>query len=363
MLIPKKNGKSQLLAAIGRYLLCGDPTAPVPPIAIGTNSEHQAGLVFGAAQEMVLRSPKLSELLVGAKEIHQRANPGATLFKVSEAIATNDGIFATAVILDEVHEFIDETDEAFYTVRTNATIAARQPLTLLITTAGAGLDTLCGRLYEAGKRVAAGESDAPDYLFLCWEDPTGAHDDPASWRRANPSYGVILGEAGYRAKLADPELTTAAFCRYFPNRWTGVANYWLPVGAWEACADPALDLIPGGETYVGVDASTRYGSAFRHRRDAHPEGRIPMAMLSLAEQLAIMLEDAARPARPGARAPRPRPRPTTPGRPCAPPSDGPDDRARRPAHPRLGPGVLGRFGQPGRRPGPWPRHRPRRAPR
>lgn len=266
LLIPKKNGKSTLLAALALYLLLGDSTAKNPSIACGANSAEQANLVFGAAKEMVALSPYLSDRLeCFAKDIRRKDNPEAKIIKVSRAIATNDGLFLTAIILDEIHEFVDETDEAFYTVLTNATIAAKQPLILLISTAGADLDTLCGRLYEHGKRVASGEVADPEFLFLCWEAPAGAaHDDPATWWAANPSYGVILNESGYRAKLNDPALTVLAFCRYFLNIWTRITVSWLPPGAWNACAAPDLALVPKADgdvpTFIGIDAATRYDS-------------------------------------------------------------------------------------------------------
>ena len=57
--IPKKNGKTELSAAIGLYFLLADGE-PAPLVVCAAASDEQADLVFGAAKTMVTMSPTLS---------------------------------------------------------------------------------------------------------------------------------------------------------------------------------------------------------------------------------------------------------------------------------------------------------------
>src|SRR5690348_1413514 len=53
---PKKNGKSELAAALGLYFLLGDGELD-PLVVVAASGEDQADLVFGAARQMCQLSP------------------------------------------------------------------------------------------------------------------------------------------------------------------------------------------------------------------------------------------------------------------------------------------------------------------
>lgn len=57
--VPKKNGKTELAAALALYFLIGDGE-PSPLVACAAASDGQADLVFGAAKTMCEMSPTLS---------------------------------------------------------------------------------------------------------------------------------------------------------------------------------------------------------------------------------------------------------------------------------------------------------------
>lgn len=258
--VPKKNGKTELAAALSLYLLIGDGE-PSPLGVCGAASEEQADLVFGAARTMCEMSPTLRLITERwEKEITVPSIPGARLRRVAAAAGTNDGQNIHFVVTDELHEWRGPKGRQVWTVLTNGTGARRQPLILQITTAGDDIDgTICGEQYQYGKNVKAGVIDDPRYFFHWVEAPEDLdYREPEAWAAANPSYGVLVHEPFFRDQLGKKR--EAEFRRYFLNQWTTGETYWLEAGAWEACRSD-LDLDPTLPVYVGVDVGIRHDSS------------------------------------------------------------------------------------------------------
>jgi len=255
--VPKKNGKSELMAALNVYLLMADDEAS-PEIACGSNSEEQADLVFGAAKAMIEMSPTLTgQVSCFRKELVRKDNPAAKIIRVSAKAKTNDGRNLSTVCLDELHEF-DASGEQLFNVLTNGLAAREQPLALMITTAGWDMDTLCGRFHQHALKVIGGEEPDPAFFATVYAAPDPDVDiaDDAAYERAlraaNPSMGELVDLPFYldeRRKGADNAK------RYYLDIWTSAATSWLPAGAWDECAGTA-NLVPGAPTWAGIDAST-----------------------------------------------------------------------------------------------------------
>lgn len=257
--VPKKNGKTELIAAVDLYLLIADDEES-PEIACGSNSEEQADLVFGAAKAMCELSPDLAKLVhCFTKEIVLRENPAAKIMRVSAKAKTKDGMNLSGITIDELHEF-DESGEALFNVLTNGTAARLAPLVLMITTAGYDPETLCGRYHAHAEKILKGEVTDPTFYAKIYAAPTedvNIEDDTAleaALKVANPSYGYTVHLPFY---LDQRRKGAANFKRYFLNIWTGAETQWLPDGAWDECRGEPFDLLPDVPTFVGVDASTK----------------------------------------------------------------------------------------------------------
>jgi phage terminase large subunit-like protein len=260
VLVPKKNGKTELAAALALYFLIGDEE-PSPLVVCAAASEDQADLVYGAARRMCELSPALKEITeVYEREILVPSVPGAKLVRVAAAAGSNDGKNIHAVVCDELHEWAPPKGDNVWNVLTNGTGARRQPMVLQISTAGYDEEgTVCGRQYQHGKRVAAGEVEDPTFFFRCWEAPAGAdYRNPSVWAAVNPSYGVTVHEEFFRDQLT--KKTEGVFRRYFLDQWTRTEEIWLPPGAWDACARPGLELNPRLPLRVGIDVALKHDS-------------------------------------------------------------------------------------------------------
>jgi phage terminase large subunit-like protein len=257
--VPKKNGKTELAAALALYFLIGDGE-PSPFVVCAAASEDQADLVFGAAKTMCELSSTLAPITERwDKEITVPSIPGAKLRRVAAAAGTNDGLNISALVCDELHEWVGRKGEQVWNILTNAFGARRQPMVLQITTAGYDKETVCGRQYDKGRAIERGEIQDERFLFEWWEAEAGAnHREPATWAACNPSYGVLVHEDFFADQLT--KKTEAVYRRYFQNEWTQTEEIWVPHGVWERCQS-SLELDPSLPLRVGIDIGLKHDSA------------------------------------------------------------------------------------------------------
>lgn len=278
--VPKKNGKTELAAALGLYLLIGDDE-PAPLVVCAAASDDQADLVFNAAKTMCELSPTLRAVTEGGRferEILVPSVPGAALKRVAAAAGTNDGQNIHAVICDELHEWVGTKGENVWNVLTNGTGVRRQPLVIQITTAGYDLETICGRQYEYANAVRRGEvDDRRSYSFVVEAPPEADHRDPEVWDAANPSFGVLVHKPFFEDQLA--KKAESVFRRYFLNQWVASEEFFVPAERWDACYAPAIALRPDLPTYVGVDFAHFHDATaivWAQRFEVNGKERIPL---------------------------------------------------------------------------------------
>lgn len=240
--VPKKNGKTELIAAIACYCAQAD-TEPAPEVYVAANSDEQADLIFGAAKFMCENSPTLSRITERfAKEIHFQRLDGTTgkIRRLSATVGTNDGLNVSHALFDELHEFTASKGAAMYDVVTNGTAAREQPLIIEISTAGYDEESLEYAKYQYGLKVNAGEIDDPTFLFVNFEAPPGAdYRDLSAWAIANPSWGITVHESYAEDQIR--KKSEGIVRRYNLNQQTETAEAWLPLGAWEACRVDGFD--------------------------------------------------------------------------------------------------------------------------
>jgi phage terminase large subunit-like protein len=139
--IPKKNGKSTMIAALALYHLMADPDEADPWAVCAAASDRQADLVFNAAKLMCELSPALREATDRYRwEIRPKGRPGR-LELVAASAGKLDGKNISFLVVDELHEWNLEN----WAILTNGTVGRRRAQIVQITTAGHDLETICGR--------------------------------------------------------------------------------------------------------------------------------------------------------------------------------------------------------------------------
>ena len=161
--IGKKNGKSELAAAVALYLLYADhePSAEVYGAAA---DRQQASIVFDVAHQMVSMTPALmkrSKIMAATKRIVNYQNAG--FYQVLSAeVGTKHGLNVSGLVLDEVHA---QPNRKLYDVLTQGSGDAReQPLFFLITTAGTDKNSICYELHQKARDILSGQKVDPSFF-------------------------------------------------------------------------------------------------------------------------------------------------------------------------------------------------------
>lgn len=254
--IPKKNGKTELAAALALYFLIADDEG-APLIICGAASDQQADLVFGAAKTMCEMSPSLRDVTETFRtEILVRNKVGAKLKRVAAAAGTNDGANIHVCVLDELHEWAGAKGRSVWTVLTNGTGARKQPMILQITTAGSDEESIGYEQYAYGCQVREGVVDDPRYYFYWIEpaDEAADYTDPELWQAVNPSWGLILQREFYEDQLGKKR--ESEFRRYFLNQWTEQEDIWEAASLWDGLIGRPV-FEEAEPLYVAIDIGRR----------------------------------------------------------------------------------------------------------
>jgi phage terminase large subunit-like protein len=252
--LPRKNGKSALGSSFGLHgLVMSTEGAEVYSCAA---DKDQARIVFNVAKRMVELDPELSAMIKVYRDALEYTDKGSIYKVLSSEAFTKEGLNPSVVVYDELHAA--PTDE-LYNVMVQAFGARKDPLLIIITTAGVktdqlGGDSICYRRYQYGKAVASGEVDDTSFFMAWYGAPEGAdHTDPAVWEAANPGYGDLIDPEDFASvvkKVHENEFRTKRL-----NQWVSQAKAWLPQGAWEACRSEREFVQPGKGVVLGFDGS------------------------------------------------------------------------------------------------------------
>ena len=258
--IPKKQGKSELAAAVALYLLCADfePGAEVYGCAADRN---QAQIVFDVALQMVKRCPALEKKMnIKASMKEMEYIPTGSKYKALSAdVANKHGFNIHGVIFDELHT---QPNRKLFDVMTKGSGDARmQPLYFLITTAGDDPNSICYEQHQKAKDILEGRKIDPTfYPVIYGADEADDWTDPEVWKKANPSLGITVGIDKVKAACEQAKQNPAeenSFRQLRLNQWVKQAVRWMPMDRWDKCAfavDP--DDLKGRVCYGGLDLSS-----------------------------------------------------------------------------------------------------------
>lgn len=261
--IPKKNGKTQLIAGLALYMLLGDGE-PGAEVYVAAADREQARILFSAAKSMVESHPALSKrLTVYRNQIVRNDDPTAFFQVLSAEAASKHGPNIHCLIIDELHA---QGDRELFEALTRGIIARRQPLIILITTAGDDTESICYEEYEYAKRVLSGTIPDERHLPVIFEaGPKEDWTDPAVLARVNPAVGTTIQldallEAAQQA-TNEPRKRND-FLRYHTNRWTQQATAWIPIEWWDACEGSLDDVeLVTLECGAGLDLAQKWDLA------------------------------------------------------------------------------------------------------
>ena len=259
--VPRKNAKSTLSSGLLLYLVAADDEAGAEVYSAATTKD-QARITFDDAKRMAERTPAMCRAL-GVKVFeHHLAVPevSSVLRPLSSESSTLDGLNIHAAVVDELHA---HRTRAVYDVLDSGTGARDQPLIWMITTAGSDRAGVC---YEQRTHVTKilkrAAEDETFFGVIYTVDDGDSWDDPATWAKANPNFGISVltedMEAAAR-KAASMPSALGGFLTKRLNVWVNADSAWMDMRAWDACADPELREAEwaDAECFGGLDLASK----------------------------------------------------------------------------------------------------------
>ena len=258
--IPKKNGKSEIAAAIALYLTCADSEWGAEVYGCAADRQ-QASIVFDVAVDMVDQCPALKKRIkpiISQKRLVYM--PLGSFYQVlsSEAFSKH-GLNVHGVIFDELHA---QPSRELYDVMTKGSGDARmQPLFFLITTAGTDRNSICYEVHQKADDILRGKKFDPTFYPVIYgikdEDNWSLEEN---WYKANPSLGHTIPIEKVRDAFNSAKENPAEeniFRQLRLNQWVKQSVRWMPMDIWEKCSFAVdIDKLKGRECYGGLDLSS-----------------------------------------------------------------------------------------------------------
>ena len=268
--IARKNGKSQFAAAIACYelLKCqsvkGEQGSEVEFIA---SNRKQAGICFDMAKKLLktlgLNNAKYFKFYRDKVDF----KPSQSFLQVLSADGdSNDGWNSNCFICDEYHTHSNSCK--IYNVMKSSQNFRREPLAIVITTAGHSITSDCYKMHNYCIDVLKGKiEDETQFSMIFNLDEGDDWQDETVWKKTNPNLGITvrldnLRDEVNRAKNS-PSFEVEAKTKYF-NIWCNTKEVWLPTDVIEKSSQPVnLEDFRGMYATGGLDlAVTRDLTAF-----------------------------------------------------------------------------------------------------
>ena len=209
--VARKNGKSTLLSGIALYCLIADNEAGAEVYSVASKKD-QARIIYEEVCNMVRQSSELAEIMKKRKSDLYFPLTFSKMQPLGRNSDTLDGLNSSLVIIDELHSIKDRNT---YEVMKQSQSARRQPLLVMITTAGTVRECIFDDMYKYACGVCDGTISDDHFLPILYElDNKDEWLDPMKWEKANPSLGHI--------KKLDDLISKVERAKQSPRDLTGV---------------------------------------------------------------------------------------------------------------------------------------------
>lgn len=259
IVIARKNGKSELAAAIVLYLLLGDDEDAAQVYGAAKDTK-QAGKVYEPVKRMMQLSPVLRRRLKenkAARRIYDESS--GSYYEVITADALGElGHNPHGFVLDEV---LSQPDRTLWDAMRTALGARSQALMVAITTETNQPVSFGADLIDEAERVQEDPARAP-HIFA-WVRKTAADKDPfaeANWYRANPALGRFKSLKAMREMAIEAKNDPAAleaFLQLQLNIRRSAQSRWMQMPVWDAAAGMVVEADLVGRTcFAGLDLAS-----------------------------------------------------------------------------------------------------------
>jgi phage terminase large subunit-like protein len=256
--VPRKQGKSTLAGGIALYMAFADGDLGAQVVTAAT-TERQAGFVFNPIKMLAEKSPMLRDRVKTHQKRIIMPSTGSYVEVIASAADAQHGLNLSCAVVDELH--VHKTGDLLHTLETG-TGSRTQPLIAIITTADSGRrETIYDQKRSYIEQLARGAfKDESTYGVVWAADPLADPFAEATWKAANPGYGVsptagYLKSASTKAQNSPAEL--AEFQRLHLGLRTKQETKYLDLSVWDRNASLVHEPdLAGRECFGGLDLAS-----------------------------------------------------------------------------------------------------------
>lgn len=285
LILPRKNGKTTMLAAYSTYHAFEDGGSP--EILLSAASDKQAGRLFDYSTSFIRASPAL----VAAFHVRdyvgeiERVDAGATILRMSSKPNTLHGYNPSLVVADELAQWTTPTLRKAYAALTTGGGARKAAQLFSITTAGEAEDredSILGRILDSNESgddverpteaLTISRNHAARVLVYNFSAPVKRRrDDVRRVKLANPASWIT--EDYLRKQQENPELEDADFLQLHACVWAQQSSSFVDAGRWRELGDGG-PVEEGARVALGLDGSRSHDTtvvAWAHKAE---DGRV-----------------------------------------------------------------------------------------
>lgn len=261
IVMARKNGKSELAAAIVLYLLVGDDEDAAQVYGAAKDTK-QAGKVYEPVKRMMQLSPVLRRRLKENKSARRIFDEkSGSWYEVITADPEGElGHNPHGFVLDEV---LSQPNRELWDALRTAEGARAQPLYLAITTETNQPVSFGADLIDEAERVQEDPARAPHVFAWVRKTPADKVANPfdeANWFHANPALGDFKSLKSMRALALEAQNDPAAldaFLQLQLNIRRSSATRWMTMPLWDAAAGMVVpEDLDGRECFGGLDLAS-----------------------------------------------------------------------------------------------------------
>jgi phage terminase large subunit-like protein len=253
VVLPKKNGKSTLVAALALYHLLTTVDAEG---YIAANSRDQANIILNQARKFIRATPALQQRIeVQMREIRNMRDEGFVRVLAADK-DTADGVIPTLAIIDELHRA--KSTDLMGVFRDG--LGPRDGKMITITTAGDDSESPLGHMRDEGYAMPTVEVDGAyryarsrsgQWVMHEWAlEPEQDREDMRVVKTANPATWQTLDLLQERRD--DPSTTPWQWARFACGVWLQGEDTAIGPVEWAACGTD--DSPPDGLDWrLGLD--------------------------------------------------------------------------------------------------------------
>jgi Phage terminase-like protein, large subunit len=263
--IPRKNGKTGLIAGLSLCHLCGPEAVERGQIVSAAGDIEQSALVFDEMCAAIERVEWMNNRIL-VKSFTKQLEDVETGTKYKALSSESKTKFGKSPCLWIYDELAQAPDSNLYSALATATGAWPEPLGIVISTQNSDPNHIMTVLYDDSEQIIKGLVHDPTKHACIYSAPID--QDPWSeetWRACNPALGVFRSLEdiqAYALKARRMPSLEASFRLLFLNQRVSAEHRFVPLSDWDACGTVRekrheyLKALKGKTCYGAVDLSS-----------------------------------------------------------------------------------------------------------